>query len=73
MSPSYESKYWDMLTDLLTALALILVLEGVVYSLFPDGMKRLMTRVLGLPASDLRAAGLIAATLGVGFVWLLRG
>ncbi len=73
MSPSYESKYWDMLTDLLTALALVLVIEGVVYSLFPDGMKRLMVQVLGLSASNLRAAGLVAATLGVGFVWLLRG
>ncbi len=62
-----------MLTDLLTALALILVIEGMVYSLFPDGMKRLMVQVLGLPAADLRAAGLIAAALGVGFVWLLRG
>ncbi len=62
-----------MLTDLLTALALILVIEGVVYSLFPEGMKRLMVQVLGLQASDLRTAGLIAATLGVGFVWLLRG
>jgi len=73
VSPSYESKYWDMLTDLLTALALVLVIEGVVYSLFPDGMKRLMVQVLGLSASNLRAAGLVAATLGVGFVWLLRG
>ncbi len=62
-----------MLTDLLTALALILVIEGVIYSLFPDGMKRLMVQVQGLPAADLRAGGLIAATLGVGFVWLLRG
>ncbi len=62
-----------MLTDLLTALALILVIEGVVYSLFPDGMKRLMVRVLGLSASDLRAGGLIAAIVGVGFIWLLRG
>ncbi len=62
-----------MLTDLLTALALVLVIEGVVYSLFPAAMKRLMNQVLGLPASDLRAAGLIAAILGVGLVWLLRG
>jgi uncharacterized protein YjeT (DUF2065 family) len=61
-----------MLTDLLTALALILVIEGVVYSLFPDGMKRLMVQVLGLPASDLRAAGLVATILGVGCIWLLR-
>ncbi|MEE8123208.1 MAG: DUF2065 domain-containing protein [Alphaproteobacteria bacterium] len=62
-----------MLTQLVTALALILVIEGTLYALFPDGMKRLMVQVLGLPASNLRAAGLIATAAGVGIVWLLQG
>lgn len=62
-----------MLTQLVTALALILVIEGTLYALFPDGMKRLMLQVLGLPASNLRAAGLIATAAGVGIVWLLQG
>lgn len=62
-----------MLTQLLTALALILVIEGTLYALFPDAMKRLMAQVLGIPASNLRAAGLFAAALGVGIVWLLQG
>ncbi len=59
--------------DFLTAVALILVIEGAVYALFPDGMKRMMEQVLTLPASSLRSAGLAAAVLGIFLVWLIRG
>ena len=62
-----------MLTDLLTALALILVIEGVLYALFPSAMMRLMTKVLELPPSALRAGGLVSAVTGVFLVWLMRG
>jgi uncharacterized protein YjeT (DUF2065 family) len=58
--------------DLATALALVLVIEGVLYSLFPDGMKRLVAQAMVLPASALRATGLVAAFLGVAAVWLIR-
>ena len=58
--------------DLLTALALILVIEGVVYALLPDTMKRLAAQTTRLPAQSLRAGGLVAAFLGVILVWLLR-
>ena len=58
--------------DLLTALALILVIEGIVYALVPDGMKRLAAQATKVPAQSLRAGGLIAAILGVVLVWALR-
>lgn len=58
--------------DLLTALALILVIEGIVYALFPELMRRLATRTTHTPAQALRIGGLIAAFLGVVVVWLLR-
>jgi len=58
--------------DLWTALALMLVVEGVLYALFPDGMKKMVAQMLMVPAPVLRAAGLAAACLGVGFVWLMR-
>ena len=32
--------------DLGTALALVLVIEGVLYALFPDGMKRMIAQML---------------------------
>ncbi len=59
--------------DLLTALALVLVLEGAVYALFPEQMKRLVAAILALPAETLRRGGLVAALTGIVGVWPLRG
>lgn len=58
--------------DLGTGLALVLVFEGILYALFPDGMKRAAARAMTVPPHVLRAAGLLSAALGVVFVWLLR-
>jgi uncharacterized protein YjeT (DUF2065 family) len=58
--------------DLLTALALILVIEGIVYALLPEWMKRLAARATTTPAQALRLGGLVAACLGVILVWALR-
>ncbi len=58
---------------LLTALALAVALEGIVYALFPDAMKRMMARVIGQPSAGIRTAGLIAAVTGVFVLWLVRG
>ncbi len=59
--------------ELVTALALVLVIEGAFYALFPNRMKRAIATLLGVPDGNLRLAGLIAVALGVGIVWLLRG
>ena len=61
------------MTDFVTALGLAIVIEGVCYALFPDAMKRLMLGVMSQPSSTLRGAGLVAALLGLGLIWLLRG
>ncbi|HTZ37122.1 MAG TPA: DUF2065 domain-containing protein [Stellaceae bacterium] len=61
-----------MMRDLLTALALILVIEGIAYALLPDLMRRLAARATAMPAQALRLAGLAAACLGVILVWALR-
>ena len=58
--------------DLWQALSLVLVIEGMLYALFPEGMKRMAAQLPNVPASTLRAAGLVAACLGVGAVWLVR-
>jgi len=59
--------------DLLAALGLAMAIEGLVYAVFPDAMKRFMAQVLAQPASRLRMAGLVAAVAGVFVVWLARG
>ncbi len=59
--------------DLLTALALILVIEGLLLCLLPETMKRMVVDVLTLPTNVLRIGGLVAAAVGVFVVWLIRG
>jgi uncharacterized protein len=58
--------------DLGTALALVLVIEGVLYALFPEGMRRVVVQMVTVPAPILRAVGLAAACVGVIVVWLIR-
>ena len=59
--------------DFLTGLAFFLVIEGVIYALFPESVKRMGREVQKIPAPNLRIAGLIAMAIGVGSVWLMRG
>jgi uncharacterized protein len=63
----------QLTTEFLTAFALVLVLEGIAYALLPDFMRRMLALALMTPVGQLRIAGLVAATCGVGLVWLLRG
>jgi uncharacterized protein len=58
--------------DFATAVALILVIEGILYALLPETMKRLAVRAMATPTQSLRMGGLIAACLGVALVWALR-
>ena len=58
--------------DLCTGLALVLVIEGILYALFPEGMKHVAARAMAVPSQILRAAGLLVAAVGVVIVWLLR-
>ena len=45
--------------DLSTGLALVLVIEGILYALFPEGMKRVAARAMLVPPQILRASGLL--------------
>ena len=58
--------------ELGTAVALVLVIEGILYALFPEAMKRLAARSIAVPPQTLRLTGLIAACAGVVLVWLIR-
>lgn len=60
------------MTDLTTALALVLVIEGLAWAAFPEAMKRMMAQVLIMPPDLLRMVGLFMAVLGLGGVWLAR-
>ncbi len=62
----------EFTTAIITALSLVLVIEGALYALFPSDMKRMMRVALAQPVGRLRAVGLAAATFGVVIVWLMR-
>jgi len=60
------------LSDLVTALGLVFVIEGLMLALAPDVLKRMLAQILLRPTQALRLGGLIFATIGVAIVWLVR-
>ena len=60
-------------SDIIVALGLVLVIEGTLYALFPDAMRRAMALALGNPSSALRMAGLVSILAGTVIVWFIRG
>lgn len=57
---------------ILIAFALIFVIEGMLYALFPDFMQRVLTFALTLPASSLRRFGFVMVLCGFGMVALIK-
>ncbi len=60
------------MSDLLTAVAIALFLEGAAYALFPRAMKKALLHILAQPLSSLRLTGMVVAAIAVAAVWLLR-
>jgi uncharacterized protein YjeT (DUF2065 family) len=58
--------------DLWTAVAMVLVIEGSLYALFPGPMRRMIEEALAMPEAAMRFGGVAAAATGVAIVWLLR-
>lgn len=61
------------MSEVATAIGLILALEGALLALFPGLMKRMAQQVLQSPGDSLRVVGVVSAALGVALVWLVRG
>jgi uncharacterized protein YjeT (DUF2065 family) len=60
-------------SDLLAALGLFLVLEGIAPFLNPQGVKRAFARLLQVHDRELRYAGLGSMLVGVIILFLVRG
>ena len=54
------------------ALGLVLVLEGLIWAAFPEGMRKAIAQALEASPVTLRALGLGAAVSGLLLIWLLR-
>ena len=61
------------MSDFLAALALAIVIEGLLYAAFPEQMKRALATVLGQPAATIRVVALACAAAGLALLWFVRG
>ena len=61
-----------MIPDLLMALGLVLVIEGLLYALVPGHLKAMMLALQKLSDDQLRIAGVAALSLGVAVAWIVR-
>jgi uncharacterized protein YjeT (DUF2065 family) len=59
--------------DLVVALGLVLVIEGLLWALSPDLGRYLLATAAATPESSLRRAGWVAVALGALIVWAVRG
>ncbi len=49
-----------------------IVIEGLCYAIFPEGMRRMMACALTITPAQFRQMGMIMAAFGVMIVWGLR-
>ncbi len=61
------------MTDLIVALGLVLVIEGLLWAAFPRLGLRMLVTAAEMPEQVLRMAGALAIALGVLVVWFVRG
>lgn len=61
------------MNDLLVGLALVLVIEGLVWALAPHFAIQLLQIAASTPERSLRFAGWLAVAAGAALVWLVRG
>lgn len=58
--------------DLLSALCLVAILEGLFLFAAPLAWKRMAARLLELPAAALRQSGALMLAIGLAVLWWLR-
>ena len=59
--------------EFFSALALAIVIEGLLYAAFPEQMKKMLAQLMAMPASTIRGVALACAGAGLVLLWFLRG
>ena len=58
--------------DLITAIGLLLFIEGMLYALFPSKMKNMLKTIEKLPVNQLRISGLFFSLIGFIIIWYFK-
>ncbi|MEO5362883.1 MAG: DUF2065 domain-containing protein [Magnetococcus sp. DMHC-8] len=61
------------MNDFLTAIGLVMILEGIPYFAIPERMRRMVVQVAALPDPLLRRTGFFLMCLGLLLIYLVRG
>jgi uncharacterized protein len=61
------------MSEMISALGLVLVIEGLVWAAFPGAALRMLQSASHMPEQTLRTIGLSVLAAGVIVVWLVRG
>lgn len=61
-----------MISEILLAIGLVLVIEGLVLALAPKRWENILRLIATLPIDTRRLIGLVSVAIGVGLVWLAR-
>jgi len=59
--------------DLIVGIGLVLVIEGLLWALFPHLAMRMLEAAATTPPNSLRVAGWCTVAAGLVLVWLIRG
>lgn len=61
------------MNDLIVAIGLVLVIEGLIWAVAPDTGRRLLEIAAETPKGQLQVAGWAAVAFGLLIVWVVRG
>lgn len=61
-----------MWNDILVAVALVLVFEGIIPFIAPDKFRQALAQLSQLSDQALRIIGLVSMTIGIIFLYILR-
>lgn len=57
----------------MAALALVLVIEGLIPFFSPNGYKSMVVQMAAMPAKTLRSVGFVLMLIGVALLFMVRG
>ena len=60
-----------MITFILGSLGLLLIIEGLLYAVFPNRMKSMIQKMLEMNNNTLKWGGLMSAILGFIMLWTI--
>ena len=60
-----------MITFILGSLGLLLIIEGLLYAVFPNRMKSMIQKMLEMDNNTLKWGGLMSAILGFIMLWTI--